>query len=589
MDRDTELIWANLNYFPYRKGKRDYLDYYSTETDEVVNLISEINLNEFGGFNSWQIPYASDLWDLVEDKSFPFITSTKYVRMVMYENLFCVRFNKNGELVIGVKDITQEGWDKCLFTDVTFTCIIPQAYLKHSTYELTSSYDIRLSYKGIISPDNNTYTEKQKLHFTLDIFIRNNLTPIFNEHQITELYKIIFVEKQNYKLIFFDELVFEGYDITAVNKSVIKYYEAVLSLTDEMLNVLKEYETAQAETIAEFLKIALKLGAKYTDNPNLTAEENKMLAERQKILAARLELGTDEVNRKIISVKNQAERFFKRLDEINSGENSISELGKIAAEPRANFELLVENLAKIIRDAQKKVDFFTENKNLVVNVINLWSAWSDDYKAFKTSLSEELTAICRENDIDEEIFAVWYEDWRVKRYAIEQRFMPLVEYGLKGNFSDAIEEILKILQSYKESVDKFYLHERKNIYQKFAFIPGGDLQEKFETESELYKLAENLQRELQKIIFSRDKTEERIYLLRWSEPILNLPIEEISKFIAEKELDAISEEVLTQFTALKRRNFATYLSDAKAYGEAIQKREKEYNALIFRMRKDLSK
>ena len=167
--------------------------------------------------------------------------------------------------------------------------------------------------------------------------------------------------------------------------------------------------------------------------------------------------------------------------------------------------------------------------------------------------------------------------------------MPLVEFALKGNLVDATENILQTLRDYREAVDKFYLHERKNIYRKFAFVPGGDLQEKFETESELYKLAEKFQRDLQKIIFARDKTEERIFLLHWSEPLLNLPIDELSNFIRDRELDDIAEEILMRFAELRRKNFATYLADGKAYGEAIQKRENEFNALIFRMRKDLSK
>ncbi len=314
-----------------------------------------------------------------------------------------------------------------------------------------------------------------------------------------------------------------------------------------------------------------------------------MLAERQKFLAQRLELGTDNPKRKILFVKAQAEKFSERLEKINDSENYFADLAALESEPRPSFELLVENLARIISDTQRKVDFFAEHKNLVANVVSTWAAWSDSYKAFKTSLHEELIAACRDDGIDEEIFAAWYDDWQKKRFAIEQRFLPLVEFAIKGNLFDALEDVLKTLQEYKASVDKFYLHERKNIYQKFAFQAGGDSQEKFETESELYKLVEKFQRNLQTIIFSRDKTEERIFLLRWAEPLLNLSIDEISNFIREKELDAISEEVLTQFAELRRKNFATYLADSKAYSEAVQKREKEFNALIFKMRKDLRK
>ena len=379
------------------------------------------------------------------------------------------------------------------------------------------------------------------------------------------------------------------YDTAAVDRSAIKYFDAVSGVADELLDALNEYEAAQAATIAECLKIALKLKAKYTDNPNLTPEENSLLAERQKFLAQRLELGTDAPKKKILSVKAQAEKFFARLETINSGENSIRELAALQAEPRPSFELLVENLARIILDTQRKVDFFAAHKDFIASVVNANAAWSDDYKAFKTSLREELFAACRDESIDEEIFSAWYDDWQKKRFALEQRFLPLVEFGLKGNLIDAAEKIFKVLQAYREAVDKFYLHERKNIYQKFAFTAGGDLQEKFETESELYKLAEKFQRDLQEIIFAREKTEERIFLLRWAEPLLNLSIDEISDFIRDRELDAISEEVLTSFAELRRQNFEKYLADSKSFGEAVQQREKEYNALIFRMRKDLHK
>ena len=379
------------------------------------------------------------------------------------------------------------------------------------------------------------------------------------------------------------------FDAAAIEKSPIKYFNAVLNVTDELLNILQDYEAAQSETIAECLKITLKLNVKYLDNPNLAPEENSLLAERQKFLAQRLELSTDESKRKILLVKAQAENFFERLDEINGSDDSIRELAELQAEPRADFEFLVENLSRIILNAQRKVNFFAAHKDLVSKVVETQVAWNDNYKVFKTSLREELSATCRNESIDAEIFDEWYEDWQQKRFTIEQRFLPLVKFALDGHFPNAIYNILESLQGYRDSVDNFYLHERKNIYQKFAFQVGGDLQEKFETESELYKLTEKLQRDLQEIIFSCDKTEEKIFLLKWSEPLLNLPIDAISHFIHDKNLDAISEEVLTQFAALKRQNFATYLADNKAYSEAIQKRGQEYNSLIFRMRKDLYK
>ena len=586
MDRDTALLWANLDYFPYRKNDRNYSK--SNAFAEVKNLLTQQNSERWGGFSDWKIPTPHELWKMIEDKSSPFLNGKSLY--IKGHGDWCI--NNNGSLM-GKNLNYSEGATTGLTSDLN-VCVITCSH----TYVPDDN----------ISPLNDFYTKKGRLQFTLNIFVQNDLIPLFNDEAITQLYRKIFVDKPalmkqlaeveskiaelqpaqtkltanfNYKPLL------AKYDVAATAKSPIKYFDAVLNVSDEFLDILNEYETAQADTIAEFLKIALKLNAKLTDNPNLTAEENKMLAERQKFLATHLELAVDEPKRKILAVKAQANHFFARLAEINAGDNSISELAALQAEPRADFEFLVENLARIVLETQRRVDFFAENKNFVASVVNSQAHWSDDYKAFKTSLREELLAACRNESIEDEIFSAWYDDWQKKRFAIEQRFMPIVEFALKGKLIDVFDVILGSLHAYRDAVDKFYLHERKNIYQKFAFTAGGELQEKFETESELYKLSERLQRDLQEIIFTRDKTEERIFLLRWSEPLLNISIDEISNFIREKELDAISEEVLTQFAELRRQNFAVYISDSKSYSEAVQKREKEFNALIFRMRKDL--
>lgn len=579
MDRRTALIWANLNLFPWHKtsitgfesGSRIDNYFHRNSYKDVKDLISKQNSQQWGRFSDWRIPTPDELWNMIEDKSFPFKLGSEW----------CI--NKNGNLA--GKNLDNNGANNGI-SNSTGVYVLPCS--------------------SALVPQNFSGTPQE----IFNIFKENELIPLFDDEEITQLYRKIFVDKPallkqlaevetqiaelqpaqtkltanfNYKPLL------AKYDVAATAKSPIKYFDAVLNVSDEFLDILNEYETAQAETIAAFLKIALKLKAKYTDNPNLTPEENALLAERQKFLATRLELATDEPKRKILAVKAQANHFFTRLEAFNAGDKSISDLAALQAEPRADFELLVENMARIVLDTQRRVDFFAENKNFVASVVNFNARWSDDYKAFKTSLHEELAAACRNDAIEDEIFSAWYDDWQVKRFAIEQRFLPLVEFAIKGNLIDVFDVILGSLHTYRDAVDKFYLNERKNIYQKFAFQAGGDLQEKFETESELYKLAEKLQRDLQEVIFKRDKTEERIFLLRWAEPLLNLPLDEISNFIRDRELNAIAEEVLNQFAELRRQNFEQYLADSKSYGEATQKREKEFNALIFRMRKDLHK
>ncbi len=54
-------------------------------------------------------------------------------------------------------------------------------------------------------------------------------------------------------------------------------------------------------------------------------------------------------------------------------------------------------------------------------------------KSFKTNRHEELIAVCNEDAIDAGVFGAWYGDWQTKRFAVERRFLPLIEFALAGN------------------------------------------------------------------------------------------------------------------------------------------------------------
>ena len=61
------------------------------------------------------------------------------------------------------------------------------------------------------------------------------------------------------------------------------------------------------------------------------------------------------------------------------------------------------------------------------------------------------------------------------------------------------------------------------------------------------------------------------------------------EFVANNDLQKISHTILDEFATLKQKNYDIYLADVNAYSEEKARREKEYNSLIFKMRKDLMK
>ena len=386
------------------------------------------------------------------------------------------------------------------------------------------------------------------------------------------------------------------YNLEAIEHSVIKYYEAVQQWAGELLEKLENYEKQNEAVLSDFNAISVKLAHKYVDNDKLTEEENKLLKDRQAFFKKYVAVGMNGVKAKILSIKHQAEDLERRIDEIDESDNSISELGKLEKEKRVSFEFLAENTAKIIRNALGKMDYFRNHHDFMKSAIDAWDDWTTDYLHFKTTGFSQLRNSCEEDGIDDEIWQAWCNDWQKVRLQIEKKLQPLVERGLEGDIPvieevpvPVVSQLISILATYKEDIDKFYLEDKKGVYQQFVFQEGGDLQEKFESEIRLYRCTTKLQTALQNVIFNCKETEDRIFILNWASDLLDIQINGLLEFIADRRLNKISEKVLAEFSELRLKNLDAYLNDAKAYGLEKERREKQYNSLMFKMRKDLMK
>lgn len=606
-DRNTGLIWANLHTFNYLD--KDGYNYNLDNVDDIIN-------NYSFGFGGFRVPAHDELWQAVADKTIPFHTgSSNNWRLFncrycdcKYKGKTCIKYLDGDKE--DIFDLEKYG----IRAGASFSSDIiggSTALFPCSDYLIQNS-----DYQEIINPDNPVYTEKERLQFTLDLFTKNELWPIFDDAEVTELYKQIYFEKpkllaqlqelqtqinelQTVTLLsseFDYTALLAKYDLKAIDASLIKYYQAVQQWCRELMEKVDYYEEQKASVIKDFNLISLKLSKKYEANPNLTEAENILLCDRQRFFQKNFSLGMNSVKTKLLAVKKQADALEYRIDEIDEGENSLRELAELEQEKRASFAFLAENTAKIIKNALRKIEYFEANHTFVMNAVNIWENWTEGYRVFKTTYKEDMKHDCEDDGIEEEIWSDWYQDWQQLRYAIELKMQPVIERGLHGSMqtnkevkTSVPEQLIHILDEYKKQIDKFYKEERKGIYQKFAFQAGGDLQEKFETESSLYKFVAMLQSELQDIIFNCKNAEDRVWILNWANSLLDIQIDEVLKFVANNNLQKISHTILDEFAALKQKNYDIYLADAKAYSEEKARREKAYNSLIFKMRKDLAK
>lgn len=591
-DRNTGLIWANLNTFNFIKEGNE--PYYLREVVDIIN-------NYSFGVDGFRVPTCYELWQAVEDKTIPFHRDGDCYWTLLGRSYWACEYNGD----IGSKLLYSSGATSEI------------AYNRNAALFPCSDHLINNSdYQEKVKPGNPVYTEKERLQFILDLFTQNELVPMFNDEAITDLYKKLYFEKpklveqlqelenqikqlQTVTLLsseFDYTALLAKYDIKAIDASLIKYYQAVQQWCRELMEKVDSYEEQKASVIKDFNLISLKLSKKYEANSNLTEAENILLCDRQHFFQKNFSLGMNSVKTKILAVKKQADALEYRIDEIDEGENSLRELAELEQEKRASFVFLAENTAKIIKNALRKIEYFEANHAFVMNAINIWENWTEGYRVFKTTYKEDMKNDCKDDGIEEEIWSAWYQDWQQLRYAIELKMQPVIERGLRGSMptnkevkTSVPEQLIHILDEYKKQIDKFYKEERKGIYQKFAFQAGGDLQEKFETESSLYKFVAMLQSELQDIIFNCKNAEDRVWILNWANSLLDIQIDEVLKFVANNDLQKISHTILAEFAALKQKNYDIYLADAKAYSEEKARREKAYNSLIFKMRKDLAK
>lgn len=587
LDRNTGLLWANLEYFPYRNNGNEYT------LNDACNAIEN---NKDDTIDTWRLPTFKEIKEMIYDKTFPFQEgSYYYIKEIRY--WFCQLPGSNHNQI----DLSN------------FNTILDSG---GSVIPCTSHLVDNTDYKNNVSPSNPVYTEQECLQFTLDLLVQSGLWPIFNDDEITELYKKLYFEKpvllqelqeiqsqidslQTVELLsssFDYTALLVKYDTKSIDTSIIKYYQAVQTWCDELIDKVEHYEEVMDTVIRDFNVISLKLSKKYEENPHLTEKENRLLADQQRYFQKRFSLGMHSVKSKILAVKEQADELEYRIDDIDNGGNAMHALALLEKEERASFGFIAENTAKIIRNALLKVEYFQDNHAFVMHAINVWEDWSEGYRVFKTTYREDLKHGCEDDGIEEDIWGQWYEDWQKIRYAVEQKVQPIIERGLKSNIPTLLEtkvsvpeQLIEVLETYKNNVDRFFLEDRKGIYQKFAFQAGGDLQDKFESQSELYKCTASLQSALQEIIFNCANAEDRVFILKWANSLLDIQIDEILTFVADNELQNISNTILTEFATLKQKNFDAYLTDAKAYSEEKARREKEYTSLIFKMRKDLMK
>lgn len=598
LDSYTGYLWANPEYFPCGTNKEKGYD-----SEKAIKDVIDKKLNNTR-IKGWKIPKWEELNSVLDSRN-PFTEGEELDnrRIKGYDSDYVMTIGDDGNTVYWTLS-DSSACNPALSVFLPFGINMGSLALP-CTAALVEN-------KTVPVRGGRVYTQKEIAQFVLDLFVENNLVPIIEGANVAQLYNQLIIEKseltkqleilegqiaeaQTTTLLsseFDYTAMLTAYDLPAIQSSVIQYYQAVQRWITELLQQLDGFEAEKEPILQQAKTIRRQLEAAYDEQPALTDEENALMAARQKFFKERFTLETSSIRNKLMLVKAQADKLEARLDAIDESENSLQEMAALEQEQRASFAFVTENTAKIIKGGLVRIEYFEANFALIKNAIDIWSKWSESYRLFKTTYKEEFQKVSEADGIEERECRMWYGEWQQLRFEMEKMIQPMIERGyiptIENTPISVAEQCIAALEDYKMKIDTFYMEERRGLYQKYIFVNSGDLQDKFESEGSLYRLTIAFQNAMQKIIFNCSRNDDRVFIATWAGALLNSRIDAILQFVEQKELE-VTKSVLEEFAELKQKDYETILANEKAYSDDQVRLEKQYNALIFKMRKELAR
>ena len=426
-DRDTALLWANLQYFPY--GKNDNNDRYSF--NEISDLLTSTNSSGIDGYRDWRVPSIFELWKIIEDNTFPFQSGIN--RRIQDKDLWCVR--SHGKYLC--KDLDISGATNGTYYNSNYGHVIP-----------CSSAVAPKDYESNISPANKVYSEREKLLMTLNVFTANGLEPIFSDATITELFRQIYIVKPEVQRQLTEiqqqidqlnevELISPKLDWLALktkfdlgaNSSPVRYAASLKNLTEHLLEKFDDYTADKADVLAELQKLS---------PPNELVPDTK-------------------------AVRKQLESF--RDDALSLAEalmqtTSLMRLTELNAEARPPFEVVVETLTEKIRRVLLKVEFFELQPDFV---------------------REACAALVLKFDFNSEFLKQLHLADRVaKNFLVELvRCVKAGQLQKKIGDTNAARIALAQLQNYREAVANLFRSSPGNPQKSEILLQAENLQNNF--------------------------------------------------------------------------------------------------------------
>jgi hypothetical protein len=308
--------------------------------------------------------------------------------------------------------------------------------------------------------------------------------------------------------------------------------------------------------------------------------DNAVLNNIQQYLLQKFDFSLQNLEEKLLKFKAESITYLESIDCIDS----LSQFN--AQQIAMDFNLIGEAITRLFNNQILKVSQFAEQVQFLSALFEKINALFNAHQEFITAHKTQLHLSCEQEYVEDQCEALLNE-WQAEISAIEQQYFPIIEASFIGTLSQsATLETLALFEQYRDAVDKFFLSERIALIHQYNDNPKSLFLQKIDMESKLFKHRVGLRNGLKALIANESQHLTKKLLNAESQNLLS---REIGQLLTVSQNAQLSEAIQTQFNELGQRQLEIYLSDVEQYGLALEKRDKDIQSLLFKMKKDLER
>ncbi|MEI6706438.1 MAG: hypothetical protein WCK96_04780 [Methylococcales bacterium] len=356
------------------------------------------------------------------------------------------------------------------------------------------------------------------------------------------------------------------------HESAISKHQNLIAYLDFLLWKIEYYAQSHASELTKSNQLYGQLANLKTDNAELS--------NIQQYLLKKFDFSLQNLEEKLLQFKSESIAYLEKIDCIDSvwqyAEN----------QPSIDFNLIGEAVTRLFNNQIIKVTQFSASVEFLTALFGKVNALFTANQHFITAQKEQFRLNCEKAYVDDS-FADLFTEWQTEITALENHYFPIIEACFIGTISQsATIETLSLFENYRYAVDNFFLTERIVLIHEYDENPKSAFLQKIDMESKLFKSRCALRNGLKALITNEAQHLTKKLLNAESQSLLTRQVDNLLTISKEAN---ISQVLQTEFNELQQRNFEIYLADVEQYGNELDKRDKDIQSLLFKMKKDLER